>query len=175
MRDTRGGCSSNTSDLWPRRRYPKQGAALEVSERVHAKGPKRRWRSGRRNTSTIGPSHTIIMINYRSVIQRLRRRNARRIEFFFFVALRFFFFFLFPPRDRLREIDPFFYSPVLSILYWHFGCIRFLENVDKAHVGAPDCVRSRRISLRCRIFSFVILDCSLTEVVNRISSLLCCY
>lgn len=27
----------------PRRRYPKQGAALEVSERVHGKGPKRRW------------------------------------------------------------------------------------------------------------------------------------
>lgn len=49
--------------------------------RLYRSKIRRRRRRG--TSSTMGPGHTIIMINYRSVIQRLRPWNARRIEFLF--------------------------------------------------------------------------------------------
>ena len=74
-------------------------------------------RSGRRNTSTIGPSHTIIMINYRSVIQRIRRRNARRIELFFFVPHPRFFsrsFFSREPPPSIPSPPSFVSGPIIA-------------------------------------------------------------
>lgn len=74
-RDTRDECPCVATDLWPHRRArPWMLPGWRYRSKI-------RRRRRRRTSSTIGPGHTIIMINYRSVIQRLRPWNARRIEF----------------------------------------------------------------------------------------------
>lgn len=75
QRDTRDECPCVATDLWPyRRARPWMLPGWRYRSKI-------RRRRRRRTSSTIGPGHTIIMINYRSVIQRLRPWNARRIEF----------------------------------------------------------------------------------------------